>query len=686
MKEAIGYAQEIPGGLVFEIGNGCMHRRMHCISGKLNTTSIMNVINGEEYLDDNNYEFQILLRKNEEEKTITSKQFSFKNYETPVWDNNTRLLKINLESRFEDKPIELSVYYQAQADKNFISKWIEIKKNDIKDWVITSVVIENMKFLEKVEGVVPKPRYPEKFPNDEDNVHGKPDQCDTSDPNIRFQFGENARAVVHYWGNNEGLFFFTKSLLGKEEFTKSEGLVMSQREYLPLKDGLTTDPADIGGYRGPAELGFKRYTEYLMDNWCVIKGKEMPVSWSTWMITLADHKALLSNYDRDLILEYINYIKEAGFYTTLHLDLGWEAEMSMKVDTKKFPNGMEEIVEKAREAGLDMTYWVNPFSSSYWKTIIEERHPEYLVPGKVNRRSHATAICIMTEYYEYVKKRYIELATQLNARVIYWDGNDWNIPECCSDEHDHCDQDELEVNAWKRLNEICQATHAARKDTMFVCFSIPFNNHRLNALDQEQISDTYAHETGKAELLHRQQLYQMTWEHPYYAIWGSWYGIDWHDAGRDNLETRPLEELMHAEMAMIGNGICQAGGGFDLKRARPEFMEWLKKLFAFRKRFSNYFNTYQHVLDFPDGKKIDGEGHVIDGKGFIVLVNPTRETLSVKIPLDEVELELEKEKKYTLTDWSNLVAGELIGEFEKENAPTIELKGLEVKYLGIDIE
>jgi hypothetical protein len=178
----------------------------------------------------------------------------------------------------------------------------------------------------------------------------------------------------------------------------------------------------------------------------------------------------------------------------------------------------------------------------------------------------------------------------------------------------------------------------------------------------------------------------MTFEHPYKAIWGSWYGINWHDAGDSDLSKRPMEELIHAEMSMIGNGIAQAGGGFDLKHAPAELIEFLRKLFAFRKRFAKYFDVYQHVLGFPDGKSVDGEGHIIDGSGFIILVNPTRQVQSARLPLDEPELELDATKKHELTDWSNLEQGIPIGSFSIDLPPEIELKPLEVKYIGVNID
>ena len=49
---ARGFAQEIPDGWVFEIANGWLTRRIHCIGGKIGTTSLTHSLNGEEYLEE----------------------------------------------------------------------------------------------------------------------------------------------------------------------------------------------------------------------------------------------------------------------------------------------------------------------------------------------------------------------------------------------------------------------------------------------------------------------------------------------------------------------------------------------------------------------------------------------------------------------------------------------------------
>lgn len=693
IEKAIGYVQDIPGGLVFEIGNDQLTRRVHILSRHIGTTSLTNNAHGEEYLEETLSEFEIEISGDGQVVTLDHKDFEYEGHVTPHWDDKVRTIEVRLQTLLNDVPLTISLFYEARAGEDFISKWIRIHPCELEDFVIRSVTVEKMRFREMIEGVTPKSRYPRQYDNYEDRVHSEPDKVDVSQPEKRFEFGDLSRSVLAYWGYGEGMFFFMQSLTGEEMFYRPKGLVMKQREYVPLKNGLTTGPAIIGAYMGEPEIGFKRYNQYLLKHWCAVTNKTLPVSWSTWLVTLEGNKPLYANYNRDLLLEYIPLIEQAGFFDILHLDLGWEADYPMQVDSTKFPKGISEIVKRAKAAGLDMTYWVNPFSASYWKSRIEDEHPEWLVPNKVSGRSGATAICIMTDYFDYVKERFVTLATEMNARVIYWDGNDWDIPECTATNHQHRPVDaaqgdgrhQLEVEATKRLAELCDVAHQARPDLLFVCFSLPFDNHRMPWLDQQQISDTYSFPTVQSELIQRQQLYQMTFEHPYKAIWGSWYGIHWHNAGDSNLAQRPMDELIHAEMSMIGNGIAQAGGGFDFKQAPPEFMKFLKKLFAFRKRFERYFDTYQHVLGFPDGERVDGEGHIIDNRGFIVLVNPTRETQKVKVPLNEVELELDEDVAHELTDWSNLEQGIPIGSFDIDSGPEIELGPLEVKYIGVNI-
>lgn len=685
-NKVIGFVQEIPGGMVFEIGNGWMQRRVHVISGKIGTTSLTNALNDEEYLEETKAEFEVKISGEGQLVTLDFKDFTLKSCETPNWSDELKTIEIRLQAEVNDVPLDISLFYEAQADADYLRKWIQVHPCKLDGWTIRSVTIENMRFREMVEGVTPISRYPKTYSNHEDNVHIQPDSVNIEDPGSSFVFGDTSRAVLSYWGYGEGLYFFTESLTGEESFHRPTGLVMRHHDCVPLTEGVTTGAAIIGGYAGPPEIGFKRYSQHLMDNWCTVKGKSIPVAWDTWLVTREGNRPILTNYDRTLLIDYIDRIEKAGFYDTLQLDLGWESTWPMRVDSGKFPNGLSEIAKLANEAGLDMGYWINPFTCSYWRSSVEDEHPEWTVPGSASGRSGALSLCVMSDYYNYVRERFLALVNEMNARSVYWDGNDWNIPVCNARNHDHRDQNELEISARKRLADICNEAHKARPDLMISAFSLPVDNHRLCALDQEQIADTSSFPTIQSELIQRQQMYQMTWEHPFHAIRAGWHGVNWHEAGEDNLTKRPLHELFHAQMSMIACGLAQAGGSIDLQQARPEFTDFLARLFAFRKRFERYFDTYQHVLGFPDGRSVDGSGHIIDGAGFIVLINPTEDDLTLKIPLDAPELELSSEKWHKLTDWSDLVSGNIMDPAKIDSVPEIELTGLQVKYIGVNMD
>ena len=105
---------------------------------------------------------------------------------------------------------------------------------------------------------------------------------------------------------------------------------------------------------------------------------------------------------------------------------------------------------------------------------------------------------------------------------------------------------------------------------------------------------------------------------------------------------------------------------------------------AFKKRFAACFAVYQHVLDFPDGKHIDGEGHIVDNRGFIVLFNPASEARKVALPLDESGLELKGKLK--LSDWTQLDSSTEIGEARVGETVEIEIGPVSARVVGVNIE
>ena len=160
-----------------------------------------------------------------------------KGYETPNWNDDIRTIEVKLESDLNGEVFPVSVFYKAQAEQNFIRNGCRSGPCPLEGWVIRSVIIGVLKFKEMVEGAIPQTPYLKTHGTFEDRVHTEPDKVNTAEPNRRLTFGDLARAVVTYWGYGEGLYFFTRSLLGEELFNRPNGLVMKQRDFVPLFGG-----------------------------------------------------------------------------------------------------------------------------------------------------------------------------------------------------------------------------------------------------------------------------------------------------------------------------------------------------------------------------------------------------------------------------------------------------------------
>jgi hypothetical protein len=94
-------------------------------------------------------------------------------------------------------------------------------------------------------------------------------------------------------------------------------------------------------------------------------------------------------------------------------------------------------------------------------------------------------------------------------------------------------------------------------------------------------------------------------------------------------------------------------------------------------------DTYQHVLGYPDGNNVDGEGHIVDNKGFIILFNPSDKPQKVTLPLDEPELELRGALK--LSDWTDAASPSSLGNAKAGDKFEIELAPASTKIIGVNM-
>lgn len=239
----IGYAQETDNGGIYEIGNGWIHRRILRLANSIDTTSIINVINGEEYLEESTCEFSIELIGPYEECKLVPKDFEFVKLERPHWTDHIKQLRFELQAEVGGEDLDLALCYEVRSGDNRMHKWLEI--GELTGWQVGDVVLEELKLSSAVEPVRPA---------------GSADAAGS-----RFVHGEYSESLAEYWGCTEGIY-----ALGNEQdfeimFNAASNLSVTQSIGRDSESRVTTGKAVIGTYRGLPEYGFYSYRQALLE-------------------------------------------------------------------------------------------------------------------------------------------------------------------------------------------------------------------------------------------------------------------------------------------------------------------------------------------------------------------------------------------------------------------------------------
>lgn len=666
------------------IGNQNLQRVVELGPQGARTTAITNRLTGTNYLASTRTEFRLLvsheLAHDDKTAELTSDDFRLSGYNWIKQEEGDQQINFNFEGNFQGAPVKLVLYYQAT--KNYIRKWFNVAPFQANLWVIRWATLEDWNATPDMQplGLFQRYKYAYSACQPKFNEADKDQAVETANPLQRFAPADiSCQAMVHR-NNNEGLFFFQESLFGQEQFRSNGGLGLGNEDFIDLSQpqGFSSGKATLGAWQGAPEIGLKRYNEYLYNEYAVIKGKRDPVWLSTWYIY--ENQINESN-----VLETLNRMQSAGFYDLLHLDAGWEegAPLQLATSPQKFPNGFRPILNKMKTSNYTLGIWMNPFTGRYKDYVsyqaFYEKYPQWIMA-----RDPFTSICPLSGAGTYIHDQLMKLARETPLEEIYWDGLDWQLGNCQSEDRGWRTLGEEHVLTLKYYARLMKDLREIRPEVRVELWSPPPDIHWLSVVDQLQLSDMYELPLGESELARRQQLYYASFTHPNVTIWGDWYGLAYRRSREEGLGA-PLNRLKFAEMTQLGNGATQAGGSFDLANAPPELVKFVGKMFAFRKKFERFFTAYQPILGFPDGHSIDGEAHLINGQGFLLLYNPTNQPLTIKVPLDEPALELDPNQNYSLTDWSDLENKQVIGSARIKDSPSVIVPALGWKIIGINV-
>ncbi|MEI6044460.1 MAG: alpha-galactosidase [Chloroflexota bacterium] len=610
-------------------------------------------------------------------ETITGDQFTITGFSMLTTSENESQLVLNGSVLFRGQTLNAKFYWKAIFGRNYIEKWVAIEPQPtLAGWRIRFATIEDLPLN---EGLRAAPLTPEQ---------DKLPLLIPTQRNLNVPGGAIFTHVMVQDNQSEGFYFFSATPLGGE-YALDKRVVIFQEEYQDLKDGFNSGKAILGSYTGVVDLGFKRYTEYLQNYYSQMSGKRQPVWYHSWY-------PFTNEINQDVLLSQLEIMKTMGIYDVLHIDAGWEGSYPLEIDSKKFPQGFNPLIDKAATGNpkIGLGIWINPFSDSYGQYVnyagMHRDHPEWHVPGLQRRdpkNNYETGpFAINSDYYFYVREKLLTLVKTYNIKAIYWDGADWNIPDASAPGLTEAQRNIARVQGLKRLMDLMNEIHKIAPDIIVVSWNSTADVHLLGSVEQLQLSDVWALPLGESELFREQQFYASTYHLPYYSIWGDWYAISYKENKDENLK-QPVDLLKYAETRMVGVGGIVAGASLDLTKTPAELLNHLKKLYTWRKNFEQYFTVYQHVLEIPERNKLQvtGEAHIVKGAGFILLDNPTTTSLPVILPLSLPELELDPSKLYSLYDWSNLETATLLGKARPGEGFPITVPPRSVYIIGINL-
>ncbi|MEI7555014.1 alpha-galactosidase [Candidatus Chlorohelix sp.] len=680
----VRFADNWQGDKLLEIGNGAIQREvLFGNEGGAISTSLQNLLTGQEYLSSSGAEFRITLSHElagepDNNVVLDSGMFRATAFELPVQGITGSVARVQLEGEFQGAFVKVWLYYQALSAENFIRKWIEVAPFEAPDWVIKQVILEDWQAIPTLEPIAPAQRFAQTFGSAEPNYDASivKKQVNLDSLSERYFVANESNAIAALHNQKEGLYFFDESLFGDELFTNKGNLKIGNTDFVEPAKGFRSGSSVLGAWRGNLELGFKRYNEYIYNQYAVVKGKRDPVWFSTWY-------PYEQEINEKLLLDVIDQMQLVGFYDMLHIDAGWQLGAPLQVNPERFPNGLDPIVAKLKANNKTLGLWINPFSRSY---EAQEGYNEFAAqhPKWVDKQDPKQRFCPLSGAGDYIHARMLEIARNYPLEEIYWDGRDWYISGCQSSESRWRTPDEEHHEMIKYYASLLSELRTIRPDLRVALWSAPANVHWLSVVDQVQLSDLDTPPILEGELARRQQIFQATYEYPYSSIWGDWYGVNYRRTLNQGLG-QPLNILKYATISVIGNGATQAGGSLDLTKVPKEYLSFLKELFNWRKQFAEYFTVYQHVLNFPDGVNIDGAAHILNGRGFIILFNPSPNSGQVDLPLSEPSLELNAATAYTLNDWTELTEPIQMGKVKPGDTYRLTIPGYGYRIIGVNL-
>ncbi len=280
-NKAEAFLETQGNSLRLTLGTGAIRRVIEVGPQGIRTTGIFNRFTNRNYLAATRTEFRLVLSKEPAHQDLTAElaaeDFTFTGYNWIKQDENEQQISFNFEAFFEGQPVKLALYYQARAASGVIRKWLNVAPFRAPLWVIKWVTLEDWQAAPDLEPGGLFPRYNSLYNDCQPrfNLADKEKSVITENPAQRFAPVKApcdfSREIMVNPGQTEGLFFFQESLFGQEKFTSNNLLGMGNSDYVDPLQGFSSGKAVLGAWQGPPETGYKRYRDYIYQNFAAIR-------------------------------------------------------------------------------------------------------------------------------------------------------------------------------------------------------------------------------------------------------------------------------------------------------------------------------------------------------------------------------------------------------------------------------
>lgn len=230
---------------------------------------------------------------------------------------------------------------------------------------------------------------------------------------------------VHYSGNWRLDFEVTHSnhlqIVGGINFWDTSLQLQSGESFV-------TPKFSIGYTAGGTEKAAQLVHAYVKDEILPEQKKDRirPVLYNSWYATAFDvneeHQLALARKAKDLGIEL--FVIDDGWFKGRKTDNAGLGDWV--VDTEKFPNGLQPMIQRINDMGLDFGIWVEPEMINA-NSDLYRKHPDWVLHfpnrDKTEWRQQLTLNLAREDVYQYLLKSMTDLLSNNNIKFLKWDRN-----------------------------------------------------------------------------------------------------------------------------------------------------------------------------------------------------------------------------------------------------------------------